>query len=244
MKLLGDQGMRKILPLSLLVVTSVFGSNLTSANAAVMTYTTESSFTLGTPSQNPAVQSFENGITATNTTALSSLNAAPFTVTSQTPGVTFGVYDQKDVAGAHATDGDNHIVTSGSEGISQTYSVNFHFNTAVSSFGLWVTDFGDVGFGADLLLGATFTDGTGQAFTIDTNSTGNNSDNGNGNQRFFGIVSNGLKFTDFQLVVTRDPIGFDEVYYDTESVPEPSTFALGAIGMMGLGFWRRKRAAV
>jgi hypothetical protein len=244
MKLLGDQGMRKILPLSLLVALTLLGSNVNSANAAVITYTNESTFRAATPSHNPPVQSFESA-NATNTSLLTSLSpgqgAAPFTITSQQSGVTFGVYDQKDVFGAHATDGDKHIVTSGSEGISQTYSINFHFDVPVSSFGLWVTDFGDQAYGADLLLGATFVGGAGQAFTIDHVG---GTPNANANQQFFGVISNGPKFTDFQLVVTRDAIGFDEVYYDTENVPEPSTLALGAIGMMGLGFWRRKRAAV
>jgi len=227
--------MRKILPLSLLVALTLIGPSVSSVSADVITYTSESTFRGATPSHNPGVQSFENSPLSTN---ISSLNAAPMTITSQTPGVTFGVFNHA-VNGAHATDGHREVVTSGS---TSPYSINFHFADAkaVSSFGLYVTDFGDSLANATLTINATALDGSHHMFTIDAT---NGVPNADGNTQFFGLITNGSKFVDFQLTVSGGAIGFDEVYYDTENVPEPSTFALGAIGMMGLGFWRRKRAA-
>jgi hypothetical protein len=242
--------MRKVLPLSLLIALVLFGPSVNSANATVITYTNQVQFR--TDAHNPTKESFETSTVTNSTASLTSLVTTGFTATSYRTepsvppiAVTFGVFDQKDVYGAHATDGDatppdnaHHIVTGGSD---SNYTLNFHFATAVQSFGINVTDFGDVAYGATLQLGVTFVGGTGQAFTIDTV---NGAPHANANQQFFGVISTSTKFTDIQLVITRDPIGFDEVYYAAENVPEPSTLALGAIGMMGLGFWRRKRAAV
>lgn len=228
--------MRKLLPLSLLVALTLIGPSVSSTSASVITYTAETTFRAATPSHNPPVQSFENVAKNAPGTGVSSLNANPFTLTSQTPGKEFGVYNAKTTNGAHATDGKSYVATTG--GL-QDYSLNFHFTTAVSSFGLYVTDFGDENANGTLSATITFTDGATQVFQVASGS------NVNSNTQFFGLISNGLKIKDVSFSVFNDAtIGFDEVYYDTENVPEPSSLALGAIGMMGLGFWRRKRAAV
>ena len=210
--------------LLLLIVSLLFGV-LTTASASTI-YTDETVF-LG--SADPlSMESFESQ-TATNSYTTNSIALTDFTL-SHSIVDHLGVYDSSSGWGGIATDGDNFIIAGSGNGT----TVTLDFNSAINSFGINVTDWGDFGSGSLI-----FRNDIGESYTIATSSLPNN------NVLFFGIINSDFSFISVDLVnsISGEAYAIDEVYYgNTSPVPEPTTILLFGLGLLGLtGVNRKKR---
>jgi hypothetical protein len=114
--------------------------------------------------------------------------------------------------------------------------VTFAFSTAINAFAIDVWDLGTVG---------------STIFTVALSSGGsmvyNLTDAVNGLQSFYGVIDSMTSFTSVTLTNSDggDVVEFDNVKYGTAPsiIPEPRTLALFGIGLAGLGYARRRRAA-
>ncbi|GLX79477.1 hypothetical protein tinsulaeT_28170 [Thalassotalea insulae] len=111
-------------------------------------------------------------------------------------------------------------------------SIFFSFADAINVFGINISDFGTTE-GSPVL---TFFDNSGNTLQVlsGTQNTGLN---------FFGFKSDTL-FTQVQFKYTGangDGIYFDEAYFNSVNVPEPSTLAIFALGVIGLSSRRFKK---
>ena len=198
-----------------------------SANAATTLYTDETAF-LAALSSPPTLESFE-GLTATNTRTLTSINTTLFDISmTGGPNNFIGVYDTafNDI---HATAGTNFLVPAAD--VIEPLEVTLLFSQSVSAFGLNINDFGDC-CGSNNLTYAT---NGGDSGIIASSPLAS------GNELFFGIVTD-ASFNQFTLGIStdgRDGIGLDEFYVGA-AVPAPAAFWLfgSALGILG---WVKRR---
>lgn len=115
-----------------------------------------------------------------------------------------------------------------------------NFGGGIYAFGLFITDWAnyvDPGTTADLI----FSNNLGDSHTIASTTSGL----GDYNDIFFGVVSD-TAFTSVALTTTNNDgwVFFDKVYTDTAPIPEPSTFILFSLSILGLaGFSMKKRSS-
>jgi hypothetical protein len=129
-------------------------------------------------------------------------------------------------------------------------SIKFTFSTAINAFGIDVNDLAT--FGETTFTVALSTGGSLDYILPDVS---------NGLDSFYGVIDTGLAFT--SVTLTNSRVG-DVVYYDNvqsgtapvivvgpgpgpspgpSAVSEPGTLALFGLGLVGLGFARRRKTA-
>ena len=139
-------------------------------------------------------------------------------------------------AGRWATSGSQYLQTSG--GVDFTIS----FSSAISAFGFYGTDIGDIGADLVLTLSNSLTM-TSQQVTLDTSAFGN------GNLLFYGFIDTTNTWTDiaFDNTGSGDVFGFDDMTIgdigQVQIMPEASTLGLLGLGLLGLGLTARRRKA-
>jgi hypothetical protein len=191
-----------------IVITLIITQNL----IASVSYYSEEDFINAFPFT-LSMESFE-GLPVDNQPYIhSSLSLSDFTVS--TDGDLLGVYDLGRFAGMHSTHGDQYVAAAGD--IETTYQLDIYLDSPVKAFGLYITDWGDVGSGTLSLDNYIESE-----FTIASGSQPGDND------IFFGIISD----TTFDHISinqnnTGDGFSIDEVYY---GIPEPSTLLLLGLG--------------
>lgn len=133
------------------------------------------------------------------------------------PPAEFGVFDVDgtNIANVLTFNGDSLFLT---------------FDTAITAFGLDLADFNDGGLRTQIVVGLD---------TLTPAVTGGSA------VRFFGFTSD-TAFTSVEFrSVINDGYGFDNVAFGGGSVavPEPGVLAMLGIGLVGLGFLRRRKTA-
>lgn len=193
--------------------------------SALTTYNDEATFLAAAGPLD--MESFE-GLTATNNISQANSFALPGFVVSHPGTPDMGVFNTTPGWGGHATDGSNYINYQSSGGETLT----FNFTSAIDSFGINVTDWGDFGSGS-----LTFSNDAGDSATMALAPLGDD------NEFFFGAIS-AFDFTVVELTnsIAGEAYSFDEVYYGQAGgdIPLPSTITLLALGLAGLAVRRRR----
>lgn len=193
----------------------------TSAHALPTAYDTEVDFL-----SNAGTVAFESFETSALSSNQSSLSVSGFTM-SMSAGDSLSVVNQNNVGG-QAHRGRQFV-----EFNVAANTVTYTFDTAITSFGINITDFGDREYVGDL----TFTNDLGAQFVAATQGA-------DGNDQFFGFVSD----TAFTQVTFNQPnpddyYSVDGVYFGGNaptSVSAPAPFALLGLGLIGLAAVRRR----
>ena len=112
-----------------------------------------------------------------------------------------------------------------------TYNTTFTFDTAIDSFGAYFTGVqrGDASL--------TYADGTSVTLTMPSATISD------GGTTFFGFSDAGASIMSISYFTGTggDFVGVDDIRFgNAESVPEPSMLSLFALGLIGMGVYRRK----
>lgn len=200
-----------------------------SAFADLTTYSSEAAFRSAAAGVGAvSMESFEN-LPATNAISLTSATLDDFVVSVDSR--RFGIYDHPRY-GLHATDGSQYLYYSSLRDSVMT----LEFDESINSFGLYVTDFGDIGRGR-----LVFSNSAGDSFTAAASRAPS------GDEAFFGIVNTDISFNVVQFINQSqrdgDAYGIDQIYYSKyHHTPAPGAALLGLIGM-GMVGWMKKRFA-
>lgn len=147
-------------------------------------------------------------------------------ITVSTDNTTYGSFNG--ISSTLPTNGVNDVRYGADDGD----SIFFSFATSIDVFGINISDFGT----ADGFPVLTFFDNSGNTLQVlnGTQNTGLN---------FFGFKSD-TSFTQVQFKYTGasgDGIYFDEAYFNSVNVPEPTTLTIFALGMIGIASRRFKK---
>ena len=201
------------------------------------------------PNSDAAAASFDAAASALGVLNLLDLESTPATSATTVfpaPGVTMN-FDQHTTSfntildsdfdaenGYNTTIGGDTWALIFPQDLSRPNSLEFVFDTPVQAWGMYHTGVGSVS--ADVSV--QFNNGSAQVFSLIGAPSG-----GVG---FFGFTDAGFSIDSITILVEPNPtsgdaVGVDDIRY-VHAAPEPTTLALLGLGLMGLGF-ARKRAA-
>jgi hypothetical protein len=194
------------------------------------------------------VENFESQSTGSFPTTLS-FSGTAVTASASTADSANNYVNTGTPNGTFATSGTHFLFNPGS-GVAVNDSLTF--SSAVTGFGMYVTDLSDGTSPVDQIqYKLTFADNTTQTVTTSVGPS-----NLNANVLFFGVVVTNpfQSIKSIQILNTQpgsdDSLGIDDMTIGQEqsplAAPEPSTFvSAGIAGLFGLSYaWRRKKTAI
>lgn len=162
-------------------------------------------------------------------------------ITANLSGNDGGICDQN-VGGTVGTIGCgfSRFATSTNNYLQNASNMLLTFSDPVAAFGFYGTDFGDF----NGVISLTLTGDAVQVFNVPSTQGGS----ANGNLLFWGIIDTDNTFSSISFSASgsgTDVFGFDDMVIGDRQqvtpVPVPATFALFGLGLVGLGWTRRKR---